>query len=353
MDASSGIDVSAVVIARNEEARIGAVLESVIANLREAQAAGLCGPAEVLLVDSASTDRTVEIASRVGVRIVQMRREWPLSAPAARHIGLVNARGRRLFFVDGDFVVDRGFVAGALPHLTGDVAAVAGVDREHRAGSSVLMARLVGVVASGAVREPEGVPIGLYRRDALEQVGGFDPFLRGGEDREVARRLRAAGYRVARVPVPMGEHFWTDSDAMSYVTYFRSVANWSFGDGQVARSLVSGRERRVLLGRYFSARFLINHGIGLSLGAALAALFVPLASPGAWPASALAAGALAAGLLAARARLRSWREVAYALHGVPYSLIRQSGLLLGMVRGARPASDYPRDVLVLREGGAV
>jgi succinoglycan biosynthesis protein ExoA len=40
------------------------------------------------------------------------------------------------------------------------------------------------------------VPWGLYRRAALERVGGFDPAMMHGEDEELNWRLRAQGYRV-------------------------------------------------------------------------------------------------------------------------------------------------------------
>jgi glycosyltransferase involved in cell wall biosynthesis len=319
--------------------------------------AGLTGPSEVLLVDSASTDRTVDIARALPVRIVQLRAHWPLSASAGRHIGRLAARGRRLLFVDGDFALARGFLVGALPYLKGDVAAVCGTMREQRSRvRSVLTDRLEADYARGDTREPEAVPIGLYDREALDRVGSYEPYLRGGDDREVARRLRAKGYRIRQVRVPMGIHFWSDREVLDYMTYFLSVANWSFGDGQVVRGLVRGAARRALLRRYFNARFLVGHWMGLALGGMIAASLSFLAVPSVWPASVLAAGVLVASLLAAKSRGRStWRELAFELHAIPYTLIRIGCLLLGMLRGVRPAASYPRDYVTIQDpdgGGA-
>ena len=345
------IDLSAIVIARNEEVRIRAVLTSVLENLREAQAAGLAGPSEVILADSASTDRTVEIARTLPIRIVQLRAEWPLSASAGRYIGRLAARGRRFLLVDGDLVLDRGFLVGALPHMKGDVGALCGVIQEHRAGGrSVLLDRIRAENAGLATREPEAVPIGLYDRAALDRVGSYQPFLRGGDDREVARRLRELGYRVLQIPLPMGTHFWSDRGTLDYITYFQSVANWSFGDGQVVRSLVRGASRRRLLGRYATVRILLINWMGLALGGMIAASLSFLAVPAVWPGSALAAAILGASLLAAKSRGQStWREMISELYAIPYTLIQQGCLLLGMLRGVRPAASYPRDYVTVQD----
>ena len=44
------------------------------------------------------------------------------------------------------------------------------------------------------------------RAAALREVGGFDPTMIAGEEPELCRRLRAAGWRIMRLPVPMTIH---------------------------------------------------------------------------------------------------------------------------------------------------
>ncbi len=46
----------------------------------------------------------------------------------------------------------------------------------------------------------------LMRRDALQDVGGFDDTLIAGEEPEMCRRLRAKGYHILQVDVPMTTH---------------------------------------------------------------------------------------------------------------------------------------------------
>lgn len=79
--------VTTVVLARNEEARIGDCLRSV-------RRLG-----ETLVVDTGSTDRTVEIAEERGARVV--RTEWTGFVPA-RRLGMEEARTPWILMLDAD-----------------------------------------------------------------------------------------------------------------------------------------------------------------------------------------------------------------------------------------------------------
>ena len=46
----------------------------------------------------------------------------------------------------------------------------------------------------------------LVRREALDQVGGFDPTLKAGEEPEMCARLRARGWQIEHLDVPMTQH---------------------------------------------------------------------------------------------------------------------------------------------------
>ncbi len=60
-------NVSIVIKALNEERHIAAAIESAIAALE-----GMRGDGEIILADSASTDRTVEIAANYPIKIVSL-----------------------------------------------------------------------------------------------------------------------------------------------------------------------------------------------------------------------------------------------------------------------------------------
>jgi glycosyltransferase involved in cell wall biosynthesis len=192
-------EVSVVVITRNEEAHIGKCLRAILA------AAAEIGGAEVVVADSASTDRTVEIARSFGVRVIGLRPEWELSPSAGRYIGFHHTGGRLVMFVDADTVIDRQWFSVAVRVFEQpDVAAVTGwlddVDEQgrplpyvgRRSGQTVVINYLRG--------------IGLYRRAALEQVGAFNPYLVTEEEAELALRLRAQGWKLLQLPQQMGRH---------------------------------------------------------------------------------------------------------------------------------------------------
>jgi glycosyltransferase involved in cell wall biosynthesis len=214
-------ELSVVIIARNEEQTIGPCIASV---LRETT---LCR-SEILFVDSASTDRTVEIAREYPIAIARLAPEL-LSPSAGRWQGTRLAHGDYLFFVDGDMMVIDGWVSKAMEALKDPrLAAVAG--------------RLFWVLPGEPLNlgRRDDLPLGhvpglggaaIYRRRALEECGGFNPFLRGEEERELAFRLSLRGYFVERMDVPMAYHM--DKERGVDETLGRSV--YFTGVGQIMR----------------------------------------------------------------------------------------------------------------------
>jgi glycosyltransferase involved in cell wall biosynthesis len=81
--------VSLTMIVRNEEANLAACLES---------ASGLFD--EIVIVDTGSTDRTVEIAQSFGARVFDF--VWVDDFAAARNAGLARATGDYAFWLDAD-----------------------------------------------------------------------------------------------------------------------------------------------------------------------------------------------------------------------------------------------------------
>jgi len=69
-------DLSLVVIARNEEALIEQCLESALRSLHSAVSGGQVANYEVIVVDSASMDRTATIARRYANRLIVLQSDW-------------------------------------------------------------------------------------------------------------------------------------------------------------------------------------------------------------------------------------------------------------------------------------
>jgi GT2 family glycosyltransferase len=191
--------LSVVIIGRNEERFLARCLRSVLT------AAAEIGGAEILMVDSDSTDRTVEIAQSFGVRVLSLRPEWPKSAAAGRYIGFHHTRGELILFIDADTEIKPGFLPRAAQAFREpDVAGVAGYheDADEQGRLTPVGRHSEQVIELAWLRGA----CALYRREALEQAGPFNPHLTAEEEAELAIRLRKRGWRLLQLPYPMACH---------------------------------------------------------------------------------------------------------------------------------------------------
>ena len=192
-----------VVIGRNEAARLRECLASVLPGCRRA-----------VYVDSGSTDGSVGIARSFGIPVIELDPSLPFSAARARNEGFayLSREGAGVIdhvqFVDGDCILERGWLAAAVRALDHDrsLAAVTGIAREQSARSSIynLLCEIELAVPAGEIEACGGVV--MMRAIALQAAGGFDPMLAAGEEPELCLRLRRFGWRLECLPVPMMRH---------------------------------------------------------------------------------------------------------------------------------------------------
>jgi glycosyltransferase involved in cell wall biosynthesis len=198
---NSTLDVSVVVIGRNEGERLTRCLQSVHAGDWDSLSW------ELIYVDSHSVDDSKQRAGRQGAQVLSLG-DMPPCAAAGRNIGWRAARGELVLFLDGDTLLEPGFVRHALAVLRAQapVVAVWGHRRELNPAQSIYtrVLDLDWVFAPGRV-EYFGGDV-LVRRQALEAAGGFDDRLVAGEEPELCRRLRAQGGHIEHVDVPMTRH---------------------------------------------------------------------------------------------------------------------------------------------------
>ncbi|MCA9187926.1 MAG: glycosyltransferase [Planctomycetales bacterium] len=199
-DDSVDCPLTVVIIGKNEEQFIARSVASVIEATRSLPGA------EIIYVDSASTDRSVECASKYPIRIRQLRPDWPLCVAAGRYTGYVHSHGRHIFFLDGDAEADPHWLAKAVRFLddSPQYGAVAGVlDEEYMTREGVRVGGSANVFKQNLhVRVEERRALGgiaLYRRESLERAGTVNPHLPTGEDDELCMRIRNAGWKVARL----------------------------------------------------------------------------------------------------------------------------------------------------------
>lgn len=190
-----------VVIGRNEGERLKASLRSMPEGV------------PMVYVDSGSTDGSPEWAEEQGALVVALSTDKPFSAARARNEGfakLMDAHPDRAFvhFIDGDCVLIDGWLEKGLSRLqeVDDLAVVAG-QRLERHPEESWYNELCAIEWNTPVGEAHAVGgDAIYRTDALEQVGGFDPMMMAGEEPELCLRLRRAGYRVERLDAEMTLH---------------------------------------------------------------------------------------------------------------------------------------------------
>ena len=207
------LELSIVVIGRNEGERLAACLASVAA----ADLGGL--PAEVIYVDSASTDGSTALAREMGARVIVVQPARPCAA-VGRNAGWRAARGRLVLFLDGDTLLDPAFVPAALAelHSSPRIAAVWGHRRERFPEASVFNRVLdLDWVYPPGDSEFCGGDV-LFRRNVLVAAGGFDETLIAGEEPELCARLRAVSFRIRHIDHPMTCH---DLAMNSWSQYWR------------------------------------------------------------------------------------------------------------------------------------
>jgi len=235
--------LSVVVPTYNEEDRIETCLASVLAAVEDDPSA------EVIVVDSNSTDRTVELAREFPVTVLRIPDDDLTTPGAGRYVGQQRASGDQLLFVDGDMRISGEWLDRARRVLDqrDDVAGLDGYLNTADAAAARPVEALRGVA--------------IYDADVLDQVHGFDPFLRAVEDVELGYRITAAGYDVRRLPMVAASHPYSPG-AAELLRRWRN--GYYFGIGQAVRkNLRSPRALRKFLARYrYRAAFYAWLGLG-------------------------------------------------------------------------------------------
>jgi Predicted glycosyltransferases len=194
--------VGIVAIGRNEGQRLRACLESL-------RPIGL----PVVYVDSGSTDGSIKLAESFGAAVVSLDTSIPFTAARARNAGFdalltQNADLDAVQFLDGDCVLDAGWLPAATTALQGDehLAVVFGRRRERFPQASVYN-RLCDIewdVPPGPAEACGGDA--LYRVQAFQCAGGFDASVIAGEEPDLCWRLHTLGFTARCLPAEMTLH---------------------------------------------------------------------------------------------------------------------------------------------------
>jgi rhamnosyltransferase len=196
---------SVVIRAKNEARHIGEVLEALFRQVG-------AEPFEVILVDSGSTDGTLEIARQFPVTLIEI-------APAmftygrALNIGIAEARGDFIASLSAHSTpVDEHWLANLLaPFKNPRVAGVVGrqLPRANATLLELLGMRMTGLMSDRAElrdRNPRFSNANAGLRRSLWQRVPFDEEVAGAEDFAWARTIQALGYLIAYEPGAAAYH---------------------------------------------------------------------------------------------------------------------------------------------------
>jgi glycosyltransferase involved in cell wall biosynthesis len=164
------------------------------------------GDLEVVLAIGPSKDRTQEIADKLAEKDhrISIVPNPTGKTPAALNVGIAHAKHDILVRVDGHGALTDGYITRAVEVLeesgadnVGGVMAAEGRTPTEMAVACAYRSRL-GLGAStfhqgGKAGPADTVYLGVFRRAALERVGGFDETMHRAQDWELNYRIRKTG----------------------------------------------------------------------------------------------------------------------------------------------------------------
>jgi succinoglycan biosynthesis protein ExoA len=270
----SAVPISVVMPIRNEERHLEEAVRHILSQ-------DYPGPIEVVLSVGPSRDRTMEIAEGLAaadprVTVIPNPSGY---IPCALNAAIKAARHEVIARVDGHAMLPDGYLSTALQIMNetgaddvGGIMAAEGISRFEQAVAWAMTSPF-GVGASrfhtgGEPGPADTVYLGVYRRAAIEQVGGYDESYQVAEDWEMNHRIISAGGLI-----------WFQPDLR--VTYRPRASVRALG----RQYFRYGRWRRVVARQHegtVNPRYLAPPAAVLAIGTGLAAGVAGLAAGGDW-----------------------------------------------------------------------
>ncbi len=334
------MELSVVLIAKNQAWNISRLIESVL------RATSSVSSKEIILVDSASTDETLTLASLYPINIFRLKPGQRLSPAIGRYVGYGQTHGEYVLFLDGDTEL----IPGWMPHAIRLM-----LERPDAGGVTGRVLNLPTVAVNQQPAPPVqkmhlgppkevlwcsygGGGAGMYRRSTLERAGSFNPNLCADEEAELGLRIRHAGYRMFELDYPMVYHYNDAPVALSSILS-RRRRNFHLGGGQVARYHLGTKLFWIYLGeRWFAV------GSILLLVSCFATILLSLIMRDPrW----FAVWVLVFGLLIARGALRK-RSLRAQLVAAFNWLVMAEGFFEGIMMKSIPPESFHADLEVVK-----
>jgi glycosyltransferase involved in cell wall biosynthesis len=314
--------ISVIIKAYNEQENIARAIESCLAAVRPY--AG-----EVVVADSGSTDRTVEIALGFPVVVAQLNDPRERCCGISPQLGYQHSTGEYVYILDGDMTLDDAFLATALGWFQSDpgIAGVGGFVREMRINNIDFQSRLKRQLRR-SVKHGSRMDClnggGLYRRSAIDDVGYLsDRNLHSYEEFDLGVRLRAKGWTLVRLEDHAADHYGYATSTYRLL-WHRAKSKYVFGGGELLRAAIAGRYLTTALTKLPGVR----PAIAVWVYWALAVLAAALAPTGLW---ALAIVILAVVFPVAVMAARNGGSLEVGFHSVATWHLGAYGLAMGLL----------------------
>lgn len=179
--------ISVVLTTKNEEKNIGELLKNLVKQE---------DPYEVIIVDSESTDRTREIIQEYSQKHDQIKLfDFPGTRAESMNHGIKQATGEAVAFIGGDDIADKNWLREVRKGLNkSDIIVGSLVSRDQERVKNIENVKLF----------HKGVNISypgtntIYKKEILDELGGFDSWFSSAEDLEINYRAVDAGYKIGQ-----------------------------------------------------------------------------------------------------------------------------------------------------------
>lgn len=217
----------------NEEKHIAKCVASAVEAIADLDAV-------VVVADSGSTDRTVEIASEFPVNIVQLSQPEIKSCGLGAQLGYQYVDCDYVYILDGDMTLQPDALKTLREALRNDLA-VAGIAGtvEEMGGVNYEFERRRDARDGAVVGDVSALDMGgLYRTQSLMDGYLTNLNLHSYEEKELSYRLQKAGHGLKRIDIPAVRHFGKTQDTASLLS-----ARWKSrhidGSGELSRFLLT------------------------------------------------------------------------------------------------------------------
>ena len=190
-----------------------------------------------------------EAGQDAGAEVVALDTDRPFTAARARNAGIralkTGASPDFVQFIDGDCMLDPGWITAALDFLIGapEVAVVCGRRRERFPENSIYN-RLCDAEWNTPIGEARACGgDALMRWEALMAVDGYNPDLIAGEEPEMCLRMRRLGWKIWRLDAEMTLH---DAAILRFGQFWKRARRGGYAYAQGAAMYGRGLRRTCL-----------------------------------------------------------------------------------------------------------